>query len=129
MKIIPLLITFSLTATLIQSASAKEVKEADTSVATGIKTFLVGDWCLNQEEYEGDVSHSGVIWSFNKKGQYKLGQNSLAPYSVKDDEINLTNMGTIKVLEINQHKMVGKNYSTYYFSKGNCSEKTLQALK
>lgn len=126
MKIVALLLSVGLTAILVQTATARAL---DTSVASGIKDHLVGDWCLNKEELGDDVSYSGEIWRFTKSGQYKFGLHSLDSYTVKEEEIKLANMGTLKVLEIDQDKMVAKVYSTYYFSKNKCSNATLNALK
>ncbi|MEE9326200.1 MAG: ankyrin repeat domain-containing protein [Cocleimonas sp.] len=128
MKVINAVISASvcLFLSLSQSTSARTL---DTSVATGIKNYLVGEWCLNKEEFQGDISMSGDMWTFTEDGKYKYGFHSLDGYSVTDDNIKLNNMGTFKVLNINQDIMVAKIYSTYYFSKNSCSKETKEAIK
>ena len=100
----------------------------DTSVTTNLPLYINGNWCLNQEKYEDDVSYSGEIWQF-EDGNYSFNGLGKDPYYIKEDTIKMDNFGTLKVLEISEKKMVAKIYSTYYFSKDRCEDDTLEAIK
>ena len=119
--------TFSLLLFLTISSNAL-ARAPDTSVISNLPHFIEGIWCLNQEKYQDDVSYSGEIWEF-KDGKYSFNGLGEDPYEIKEDSIKMTNFGTLKVLQISETAMVAKIYSSYYFTKDQCSGDTLEAIK
>ena len=68
---------------------------------------IIGKWCLNTEEYDGDISVDGSIWEFKTDGTYVYTQAyvSKEPYSIEGDSIKLAGLGTMKVLSISKNEM------------------------
>jgi transcriptional regulator NrdR family protein len=108
---------------------AASARAPDSSIATNLPLYLTGNWCLNKEVFEDDVSRKGEIWRFDENNNYTFNGLGEDPYQIKGNTIKMTHFTTLEVLEISAETMVAKAFSTYYFSKDKCSEETLQAIK
>jgi len=116
-------------ASLIPFTTAVSARTADTSIATNLPIHLTGEWCLNKQVFDDDVSHKGEIWNFSADNKYTFNGLGEDPFEIQEDKIKMTHFGTLEVLEISEDEMVAKIYSTYYFTKSKCSEETQKAIK
>ena len=119
--IISLLLTYNL-------SCQSHARAPDTSINTQLHQYLVGDWCLNKEIYEDEVSFSGDIWSFYTNNNYEIHSDEL-PYEIINESIKMSDFGTMNVIKVNENEMITKIHSTYFFTKPKCSTETLEALK
>lgn len=87
-----------------------------------ITELLLGNWCLNTETYDGEITVDGSQWLFTKEGRYRYKQayESVDNYRVEGNTIVLDNFGEMKVLSISAREMRTEMGSHYYFTKEIC---------
>ncbi|MEM9405308.1 MAG: ankyrin repeat domain-containing protein [Acidobacteriota bacterium] len=103
---------------------------ANAPTEEDVRRLLVGDWCLNTEEYEGEVSADGSRWTFREGGRYVYRTHYVSEddYRIEGNVVVLANFGRLEVLSIDEQRMTAKLYSTYLFSRNDCLPVVAEAV-
>jgi len=99
--------------------------------AEEIERLVLGDWCLNTEEYDGEISVDGTRWTFEEDGSYTYRQayESRGGFSVEGQELVLEDFGRMTVLLIDESRMRTRVYSTYEFTRDECLPIVASAMR
>ena len=99
--------------------------------ADNLASQILGKWCMNTEEYDGEISVQGSLFEFLADGTYiaKMPTRSQDRYSIEGNTLHLENFGDMQITAISQHEMTGKVYSTYHFTRDHCLPIVAQAFK
>lgn len=99
--------------------------------ADTLATQVLGKWCMNTEEYAGELSVNGSLFEFLADGTYiaKMPTESKDRYTVEGNTLHLDNFGDLQVLSINKDEMKAKAYSTYHFTRNTCLPIVAEAMK
>ncbi|WP_413664736.1 hypothetical protein ACJJIQ_01795 [Microbulbifer sp. ANSA003] len=84
---------------------------------------LNGAWCFYEQEAAGNVAAENVTITFKKDGSYKWVDSFWkqdGTWSVEDDKLIMSNVGTHKLLSVTPSKVEMVRGSTMRMRKGPC---------